>query len=307
MNKIRPKVVVILGPTATGKSGVAVQLAKKVDGEIISADSRQVYKGMDLGSGKITKKEMGGIPHHLLDVVSPKTFFSVVKYKELAEKKIEKIISKEKVPIICGGTGFYIDSIVKNITLPDVKLNQKLRNKLEKYSAEKLYEMLKKLSPSRAKNIDKYNKVRLIRAIEIAKVLGNVPKIKQKPSKYDFILIGLDTNDNKLKEKISIRLFARIRAGMINEVKKLHEQGVSWKRLESFGLEYRQTALFLQNKITPSTPLRTSKNQMVENLNKEIWHYVKRQRTWFKRNKKIKWFKPEEENQILNIIKKIIS
>lgn len=291
----KPKIIVVLGPTATGKSDVAVELAKKFAGEIISADSRQVYKGMDLGSGKITKNEMAGIIHYLLDVVNPKILFSVAKYKELAEKDIEKIISKNKIPIICGGTGFYIDSIVKNITLPKVKLDKKLRAKLEKYSAEKLFETLKKLSPSRAKNIDKFNKVRLIRAIEIAKSLGHVPEIKKGPKKYDFIFIGLDTKDEILKERISKRLVKRFELGMIEEIAKLHKQGVSWKRLESFGLEYRQTALFLEKKIT--------KDQMVENLNNEIWHFVKRQRTWFKRNKDIKWFEPKEVKKILSYAK----
>jgi len=306
---MKSKVIVILGPTATGKSDISVQIAKKFSAqggsalggngaEIISADSRQVYKGMDLGSGKITKKEMMGIPHRLLDIISPKTFFSVVKYKKLAEKEIKKIIAKNKIPIICGGTGFYIDSIVKNITLPEVKLNRKLRQKLEKYSAEKLYEILKKLSPTRAKNIDKHNKVRLIRAIEIAKTLGNIPKIKESPNKYNFLLIGLDTTDKILKERIHIRLFARIRAGMINEVKRLHKQKISWKRLESFGLEYRQTALYLQNKIT--------KAQMIENLKNNIWHFVKRQRTWFKRDKNIKWFEPKQITPIIKSVKNFI-
>jgi tRNA dimethylallyltransferase len=298
MKNMKPKIIVILGPTATGKSDVAVQIAKKYNGEIISADSRQVYKGMDLGSGKITKKEMGEIPHHLLDVVSPNTLFSVAKYKELAEKEIEKIISKNKIPIICGGTGFYIDSIVKNITLPEVKLNKKLRQKLEKYSAEKLFMMLKKLSPTRSQNIDKHNKVRLIRAIEIVKTLGYIPNIEEGPIKYDFIFIGLDTDDNILKERIEKRLLKRIGLGMIHEIKKLHKNGISWKRLESFGLEYRETALFLQNKIT--------KKQMIENLKNEIWHFVKRQRTWFKRNKKIKWFEPKQTSLIIKKIKNFI-
>ncbi len=296
---MNPKIIVILGPTATGKSDVAVQIAQKFSArggsafggngaEIISADSRQVYRGMDLGSGKITKKEMGGITHHLLDVASPNTLFSVVKYKKQAEKEIEKIFSKNKTPIICGGTGFYIDSIVKNITLPEVKLNKKLRQKLEKYSAEKLFEILKKLSPARAKNIDKYNKVRLIRAIEIAKELGDVPEIKEEPSKYNFVFIGLDTKDNILKKRIEKRLLKRIKLGMIEEIFRLHKQGVSWKRLESFGLEYRQTALYLQKKIT--------REQMIENLKNEIWHFVKRQRTWFKRNKHIIWLDSTTKN-----------
>ena len=288
---MKPKIIVVLGPTATGKSDIAVQIAKKFNGEIISADSRQVFLGMDLGSGKITKKEMSGIPHYLLDVAKPNTLFSVAKYKELADEAIEKIISHGKTPIICGGTGFYIDSIVKNITLPEVKLNQKLRTKLEKYSTEKLFKMLKKLSPTRAKNIDKYNKVRLIRAIEIAKTLGDVPEIIEGPKKYDFILIGLDTKDNILKERIEERLLKRIELGMINEISKLHRQGVSWKRLESFGLEYRQTALYLQKKI--------SKEQMIENIKNDTRHFVKRQRTWFKRNKDIKWFGPKEIKKIL--------
>ncbi len=299
----KPKIIVVLGPTATGKSDVAVQLAKAFNGEIISADSRQVYKGMDLGSGKITKKEMAGIPHYLLDIIKPQTYFSVAKYKKLADKAIEEIIKKNKTPIICGGTGFYIDSIVKNITFPEVLPNQKLRKELGKKSVEKLFDMLKKLDPKRANAIDKNNPVRLIRAIEIAKELGSVPEIKELPQKYDFIFIGLDLPDQVLKERINIRLIKRIKAGMIKEIENLHKDGVSWKRLESFGLEYRQTALFLQNKIT--------REKMIENLNREIWNFVKRQRTWFKRNppvlqkatawqsKKIVWINPLKKSDII--------
>ncbi len=313
--KSKPKVLVVLGPTATGKSALAVHLAKKLNGEVISADSRQIYRGMDLGTGKITKKEMGGVKHHLLDVVNPNTIFSVSKYKQLAESAIEEILSKktslnsqvfknvvfkDKLPIICGGTGFYIDSIVKNISLPEVKPNKKLRKELGKKTAEKLFEMLKKLSPYRTKSIDRHNKVRLIRAIEIAKALGEVPEIKEGISKYDFIFVGLDLPDKKLKQNIAIRLFARIRSGMVDEVKRLHKSGVLWKRLESFGLEYRQIALYLQNKI--------SKQEMLKNLEIEIWHYAKRQRTWFKKNRDIKWFRPEEKIRIINYLKnKILS
>ncbi len=295
---MKPKVLVILGPTATGKSSLAVSLAKKLNAEIISADSRQVYKGMDLGSGKIAKKEMSGIPHHMLNVVGPSTRFSVQKYKQLAEKAIEKILAKNKLPIICGGTGFYIDSIVKNIELPKVSPNKELRKKLEKKSAEQLYMLLEKLSPARTKNIDRYNKIRLIRAIEIAKALGDVPTIIEKPSPYDFVFVGLDLADEKLKKNIETRLDTRIKKGMVNEVKKLHENGVSWKRLESFGLEYKNCALFLQNRIT--------KDQLIENLKNESWHYVKRQRTWFKRNEKIHWFKPEQKKMILRLANQIL-
>ena len=163
---------------------------------------------------------------------------------------------------------------------------------------KQLFKILKKLSPIRAKNIDKNNKVRLIRAIEIARMLGEVPKIQEKPSKYDFIFIGLDTDNNILKDRIGKRLLKRIKIGMINEIAKLHRQGVSWKRLESFGLEYRQTALYLQNKI--------AKDEMIKNLKSEIWHFVKRQRTWFKRNKKILWFKPQQVSQITKTVNNFI-
>ncbi len=295
MEKMRkPKIIVVLGPTATGKSDVAVNIAKKFNGEIISADSRQVYKGMDLGSGKISKKEMQRVPHYLLDVVKPSTYFSVAKYQAQAQKTIEKILSKGKTPIICGGTGLYIDSIVKNVSLPDVPPNFKLRKQLEKQSLEKLLVTLTKLSPKRAKNIDIKNRVRLIRAIEIAKSIGEIPKLIERPNKYDFIIIGLDTKDQILKDRIALRLENRIKLGMIKEIERLHNEGVSWKRLESFGLEYRNTALFLQGKIT--------KQQLIDNLNREIWNFVKRQRTWFKRNKMIKWYNIGQATQILKNI-----
>lgn len=279
----RDRIIVILGQTSTGKSDFAVKIAKMVNGEIISADSRQVYKGMNLGTGKITKKEMSGIPHHLLDVVSPKKIFSVDEYKKLADKKIKEIISHGKVPIICGGTGFYIDAIVYGIEFPTVKPNIKLRKKLEKLTNEALLKYLIKLDKSRAKNIDIKNKVRLIRAIEIVKVLGKVPKIKNKV-RYDTIKIGLTLPDEILKEKIKTRLAARIKKGMLREIKKLHDEGVSWKRMNELGLEYRYGALYLQGKIT--------KQEMIEKLNTEIWHYAKRQKTWFKRDKNTIWVDP---------------
>ena len=287
---MKPKIVVILGPTATGKSDLAVKLAKKLartiwggfNGEVISADSRQVYKGMDLGTGKITKKEMCGVPHHMLDIVSPKSTYNVSKYKIKAQKIIADILKRNKLPIICGGTGFYIDAVVNNIILPEVPPNLKLRKSLEKKSPAELFTMLKKLDPNRAQNIDNQNKVRLIRAIEIAMELGKVPPC-QKDQIYNPIFIGLDLPDLELKERIRTRLKRRLKAGLVAEVIYLYKQGISYRKLESFGLEYRNCALFLQNKIT--------KKEMISKLEKEIWHYAKRQRTWFKRNKKIIWLK----------------
>jgi len=279
---IKPKVIVILGQTATGKSDLAVKIAKKVAGEVISADSRQVYRGLNLGTGKITKKEMQDIPHFLLDVASAKNKFTVVQYKKLADKKIKEIISRGKIPIICGGTGFYIDSVVKGIIFPEVPPNNKLRKILEKKTADQLFQILKKLDKVRAKNIDSKNKVRLIRAVEIAKTLGKVPKISVLKPEYDFVKIGLYLSSEILKKKIEKRLLVRIKLGMLKEIKNLHKNGLSWKRMEELGLEYRYLAFYLQNKIT--------KEEMLKKLNSEIYKYAKRQMTYFKRDKEIKWF-----------------
>ena len=266
----KPKVFVILGQTATGKSNLAVKIAKKIDGEIISADSRQVYKGLDIGTGKISKKEMECVPHHLIDVVSPKKKFTVVEYKKLAEEKIEEIIARENTPIICGGTGFYIDAITKGIVFPEVPPNLKLRKELEKKSAEDLFKMLKKLDSNRAKNIDVKNKVRLIRAIEIAKALGKVPKITEVLPQFKFIKIGLFLPEDLLKKKIEKRVKKMFDDGLLQEIKKLKKSGLSQKRLKEFGFEYSDPTY--------------------EKVVAETIKYAKRQMTWFKRDKEIKWF-----------------
>jgi tRNA dimethylallyltransferase len=266
--------IIICGPTAVGKTTLAINLAKKLSTEIISADSRQVYRGLDIGSGKVTKREMKGIPHHLLDVASPKRVFSVAQYQKLADEAIEAILKKGKTPIICGGTGFYIDAVVYDQGLPLVKPNARLRKKLYRNSAIANFEYLQQLDPDRANNIDRHNNIRLIRAIEIATALGKVPKTSR-IKKYDVEWHYLDFPDDVLKQRIHTRLLKRMKSGMVSEVKKLHEAGVSWKRLESLGLEYRYLALFLQNKL--------SKADMLTQLELAIWHYAKRQRTWFKK------------------------
>ncbi len=298
LSNFKSKIITVIGPTASGKSALAVKLAKKFKGEIISADSRQVYRGLDIGSGKITKQEMKGIPHYLLDIVNPKKVFSAADFQKLGRKKIEEITQREKLPIICGGTGFYVDTLIKNLTLPPVPPNPKLRAKLEKLPTEKLAHRLKNLDLKRFKNIDQHNRPRLIRAIEIATKLGHVPPlgIKGRPcfGKGDpchLLQIGIAVNPDKLRQNIHERLFKRLRAGLIGEVKKLHANGVSWKRLEAFGLEYRYVALYLQNKI--------SKKDLLSKLERDIWRYAKRQMTWWKRNKDIKWVKNYQEAEKL--------
>lgn len=282
------KLIVIVGPTASGKSDLAVKLAKKFNGEIISADSRQVYRGMDIGSGKITRLEQRGVKHHLLDVADPKRSFSVARYQKMAQIAINRIRQNGKIPIICGGTGFYIKSVAEITSIPTVPPDPILRKKLEKNNAARLYKMLEIKDKDSAQRIGHYNTRRLIRALEIVlKTKKPVPKTVSVPLPYPVLTIGLSVDREKLSRLIEKRLNKRLRRGMIAEVKKLRASGLSWKRLENFGLEYRYAALFLQKKITLS--------EMKSRIQIESQHYAKRQLTWFKKNHSVKWIKNPSE------------
>jgi tRNA dimethylallyltransferase len=266
---------------------LAVRLAWRFGGEVISADSRQVYRGMDIGTGKITKSQMRGIAHYLLDVASPKSRFTVAQYKKLAQAAIKKIQRRGKIPIICGGTGFYIQTLVDDLKIPEIKPNWRLRQKMEKIITKNLYKELQKLDPRRAKSIDRHNRRRLIRALEIIKITGQpVPSLKTTPAQ-NVLFLGIKIAPKVLARRIKARLLKRLKQGMVAEVKKLRKRGISWKKLESFGLEYRWIAFYLQNKI--------SRNEMVSRLQKEIERYAKRQMVWFKRDGRIHWTKKPPE------------
>lgn len=295
---MKPRVLVICGPTATGKSDLAVRLAKKYKGEIISADSRQVYSGLDIGTGKITQKEMKGVPHHLLDVAHPKKKFTVVEYAEQAGQAINDIVARGRVPIVVGGTGFYIEALIDGIILPEVPADEKFRHLLSKKTALQLYAMLKKLDPKRARTMDPHNSRRLIRAIEIARALGKVPQI-EKVRRYKPLFIGLNLPPEELKKKIKIRLEKRLEAGMVKEAQRLHKNGLTWKRMNELGLEYRYLALYLTKALTL--------NEMKEKLEREIWQYVRRQLTWFKRDRRITWFEPKDFKKIEKEIKNFLA
>lgn len=282
---IKPRIIAVVGPTATGKSDLAVSLAKKYGGEVVSADSRQVYRGLDIGSGKISAKEMQGVPHHLLDVADPKHSYSVARFQKDGRKAIAAILKRGKIPIIVGGTGFYIDALLFDMQFPNVKPNKSLRAKLEKLSTHLLVDRLESLDPRRAEDIDKQNRVRLIRAIEIAEANGPVAPISTS-SPYDIYWIGIHAETEVLKSRIVLRLAKRMKAGMTAEFKKLHEQGLSYKRMETLGLEYRYGARLLQGLI--------NRSEFAEQLTKEIVKYAKRQMTWFKKNKAIKWVSLED-------------
>ncbi len=292
------KILVILGPTVSGKSDLAVELAKQFNGEIISADSRQVYKGLNIGSGKITEKEMLGISHYLLDVVQPWTVFTVAKFQRLAQQKIKEILKKGKLPIICGGTGLYIKSIVDNVDFPKIKPNLKLRAELEKRSTVELLKILQKLDLHKAKIIDANNSRRLIRAIEIATLLSaqSAKDLLLSPpsAKWRVLQIGIKTDRDILKERIERRFLKRIAQGIITEAKELHQVGLTYKRFSEIGLAHKYIVLYLQNKI--------SKEDFIKKSIQAEQKYAKRQMTWFKMDKRIKWFSLEEKQKIKNTV-----
>jgi tRNA dimethylallyltransferase len=286
------KIIIIIGPTASGKSDLAIKIAKNLDGEIISADSRQVYKDLNIGTGKVGKKEQAKIKHHLLDVVRlknpPAGGFTADRFKDLGRQKITEIISKGKIPVIVGGTGFYIDVLLGRMNTAQVPPNPKLRAELGKLSAEQLFKRLSAVDLQRSKTIDKYNKHRLIRALEIS----SYPKMIKKENKtlnYDILWIGLKPKN--LEKKIEIRLKKRLKQGMVNEVRKLIKSGISHRRLEDLGLEYRYISRHLKGLI--------SKQELFDLLFSEIKKYSKRQMTWFRRNKEIKWISNPKRGEVI--------
>ncbi|MDP2641237.1 MAG: tRNA (adenosine(37)-N6)-dimethylallyltransferase MiaA [Candidatus Yanofskybacteria bacterium] len=274
--------VALVGPTASGKSELGVELALEFGGEIISADSRQVYKGMDLGAGKITKQEMRGVPHHLLDVASPKRKFTVAQYQKLALKAIAGIQKRGKLPLLVGGSPLYVYAVTDGIFFPEVKPDPKLRKELEQYSAEELYEKLQKLDPARAATIERKNPRRLVRALEIViKTRQPVPSFQKSSLCYPVFFLGIKRSKEELSLRIGKRLQKRLKQGMLKEIQKLHDDHISWERLEDFGLEYRFGALFLQGKI--------SKQEMTERIQKGSENLIRHQMTWFKRDSRIHW------------------
>ncbi len=337
MTKINlAKVIVIVGPTASGKSDLGIKVARKFNGEIISADSRQVYRGMDIGTGKVSKDKIKklritnyalktntqsvirnkpirqyyseGIRHHLIDIANPKTQFTADDFKKLGQKAINDILSREKIPIIVGGTGFYIDVLLSRMSVAGVPPNLKLRKRFDKLSAEHLFKMLKKLDPQRAKTIDPKNKRRLVRALEIILTTGEpVPffaKASKSKPKYSIFWLGL--RPNNLEKRIKSRLDKRLRQGMVREVKNLHRQGVSWKRLDDFGLEYRWISRWLRKSRKQRTQKSFSNSQELENLLRDIIRYSKRQMTWFKRNKEINWLAPSKVEEVRKESEKLL-
>lgn len=285
MNK-KISLIVIVGTTASGKSELAIRMAKKFNGEIISADSRQCYRDLNIGAAKVKGKWKNGIflykgvPHFCVDIIPPKHVYSVATFKKDAEHAITAITAHRKTPIITGGTGFWIDTLVYDINLPRVPPNQALRRQLEKKSAAQLFMMLKKIDPRRATGIEQKNPRRLVRAIEITKSLGHVPALVKKYP-YHVLWIGILRDNAALNRLITARTRRMVRNGLVEETKKLLARRVSKKRIHEFGFEYIAALDVIENRLKP--------DQLVNTLTQQTIKYAHRQMRWFRRNNNITW------------------
>ncbi len=269
--------LVVLGATAGGKTGLAVQAAQRYGGEVISADSRQVYRGMDIGSGK-DLAEYGTVPYHLIDIAEPGTEYNLFRFQRDCFTAIEKIQERQKLPVLCGGTGMYLDAVLRGYRLVEVPENSELRMELAVLSDAQLRQKLLALKPDQHNMTDLELRERLIRAIEIA--IGEQLAIKEMPPMPRLmpLIFGLRWPREMLRQRITQRLQARVDAGMIEEVAELHRQGVAWKQLEFYGLEYRLIAQYLQG--------QTSRDAMLLELSRAIAKFAKRQETFFRRMEK---------------------
>lgn len=285
---MKPIVVVIVGPTASGKTSASIELAQKMNGEIISADSMQIYQEMNIGTAKPSKEEMNGVKHYLLDFLSPEENFNVTLYKEKAEEAIEEILKKGKTPIIVGGTGLYVSTLIHGIEFSEVPEDLKFRDEMgemaEAKGKEYLHQELMKVDPVAAKNIDQNNVRRVIRALEIYHVTGKtkteLDAMSQKEVPYDYLVYGIETPREKLYERINMRVDKMLEAGLVEEVSYLvtHYQ-VSKTAMQ--GLGYKEVVEYLNHKLTYE--------EMVEKIKQESRRYAKRQLTWFRRETCITW------------------
>ena len=281
----KPKVIVICGPTASGKTALSIELAKKINGEIISCDSMQIYKDMNIGPAKVTEEEMQGIKHYMIDFVSPDERYSVADYKNDAEKIIEIIINKGKTPIIVGGTGLYVDSLIYNIEYPKINLDEDYRQKLEKEVEEKglkyLYDVAKKIDEQAVQKISINDKKRIMRVLEIYHATGKTKteqevESRKKEVKYDYKIFAINMDREKLYQRINLRVDKMIENGLIEEVENLQKQYNHFPTAMQ-GLGYKEVVEYLQNEIT--------KDEMIEKIKQETRRYAKRQLTWFRKNK----------------------
>lgn len=283
---MKNKLIVIAGTNASGKSGLGIELAKKYGASIISADSRQVFKGLDLGSGKVTFEEMQGVRHYLLDVAEPNDFFSLSQYQKLAYEAIDEVISSGTLPFLVGGTGLYINAVTDGYSLSDAAPDPKIRKQIEAKSIDELIAFIREKAPEALENLDLCNKRRLERAAEKAAIGApmNLPSEKR----YETLVLGVTWPKEILHKRIEERLDRRLEQGMIEEVVRLREEGATDEFLYKLGLEYRYILMYLRGEFP-------SKEAFREELFKEIRHLAKEQMTWFRKRKDITWLNMEAE------------
>lgn len=280
MKGTKPKIIVIAGPTASGKTSLSIKLAKACNGEIISADSRQIYKTLDIGTGKVTKEEMAGVPHHLIDIVDPDETYNADDFKRDASQAITDITSRGNVPIIAGGTFFYVDTLLGRITSPNIPPNPALREKLEAMSAEELYNELRERDQRRASEMDPQNKRRLVRALEIVSAIGKVPVIPT-DEPYKVLTIGIKREKEELRQRFKKRALEWLEAGFMNEIKNLLASGISEEQLQEIGFEYTLAVELYREEIT--------QEEFLQKFVEKNWQYAKRQLAWLKREESIQW------------------
>lgn len=300
-------VIVIAGPTASGKTRLSIELAKKLDGEIISADSMQVYRHMDIGTAKPDREEMSGIRHYLIDEVPPDKEFSVAKFQELALKYVSEVLDMGKVPIIAGGTGLYINSLVYNINFSETISDWELRERLQKEAEEKgnraLYEQLKEIDPEAAARIHENDTKRIIRAIEVythtkQPISEHLKQSRLVPPPYRYLVFGLRMDREKLYERINRRVDRMLEKGLVDEVRKLMEMGYEKSTIAMQGLGYKEIVSYLKGEI--------SLDEAVYIIKRDTRHYAKRQMTWFKRIEGIEWLDVDENKELQDITARII-
>jgi tRNA dimethylallyltransferase len=287
------KLIILAGPTASGKTSVSIDLAKRLGGEIISADSMQVYKYMDVGTAKISVEEMQGVKHHLIDVLDPKEDFNIVKFQNMVKCSIEEIVKNGHIPILVGGTGFYIQSVIYDIDFNNEDDNSSVRKKLEEeydtLGADFMHEKLKKIDIVSAQNIHKNNKKRIIRAIEYF-LINNEPISshnevqREKKSPYDYRFFVLNPPRDILYERINKRVDIMVENGLVDEVKKLREMGLSTANISMQGIGYKEIIEYLDGEVSLETA--------IENIKQNTRHMAKRQVTWFKREKDVIYVDP---------------
>ena len=274
------KLVVITGTNASGKSGLGIELAKKYSAEIVSADSRQVFEGLDLGSGKVTKEEMQGIPHYLIDVAKPNDFFSLADYQRLAYEAIDDVMARGVKPFLVGGTGLYINAVADGYNLNRSKPDPVVRAQVEKMPIEELIKLIEKEAPHMLLKLDLMNKRRLERAAE--KIIAGDAEAKPSIPRYETLVLGVTWPRDVLYERIRIRLDKRLKEGMIDEVISLREDGATDEFLYKLGLEYRYILMYLRGEFADF-------DAFYNKLFMEIRHLAKEQMTWFRKRTDIKW------------------